>query len=311
MKALNQVTPQPKGNIEETKRKIFARLQQNKRLQSFMQAHPDIPLSAYWRSLSNVQQYVTENTACESCRGLDSCRNLIRGHKPMLVEYYGFLDLKMKPCHYQRAAEEMRRRNELIKCQQIPSDIREATFHTFDLEDKRARALQAALHFCVSFREGKTSRGLYLYGDFGVGKSYLAGAIMNELAIYGVATMMIHTSALFSEMKNALSDNGPSVNEKLEAIKTIPLLILDDIGAESLTPWIRDDVLGVILQYRMTEKLPIIFTSNLDLEELEEYFSYTPKGGDEPIKGKRIMERIKHFVQPVLVDGVNRREVRN
>jgi primosomal protein DnaI len=214
----------------------------------------------------------------------------------------------MKTCRYHIAAEETKRRGALIRCQQISMDIREATFETFTLASERAKAFQAALHFCVTFREGKPTKGLYLYGSFGVGKSYLAGAIMNELVIYGVATLMMHTSALFSEMKDAIFHSGQPITEKLEAIKTVPLLILDDIGAESLTPWIRDDILGVILQYRMTERLPIIFTSNFTLEELEEYFSYTAKGGSEPLKGKRIMERIRHFVQPVYVDGINRRE---
>ncbi|WP_028776775.1 primosomal protein DnaI [Shimazuella kribbensis] len=311
MKALKQVSPFSSSGAEKAKRAVFGRLKQNKRLQSFMQENPHIPLSTYWRSLSNVGQYVTEKTACDSCRGLEGCSNLIKGHSPELMEYNGYLDLQMKPCRFQLADEEAKRRSSLIQCQQIPSDIREATFETFALEAKRAKAFQAALHFCIPFREGKTTKGLYLYGPFGVGKSYLAGAIMNELAFYGVSTLMIHTSALFSEMKNAISQNGQLISDKLETVKTVPLLILDDIGAESLTPWIRDDILGVILQYRMTEKLPIIFTSNLTLDELEEYFSNTPKGGDEPIKGKRIMERIKHFVQPIYVDGVNRRSENN
>jgi primosomal protein DnaI len=311
MKALKQVSPFSSSGAEKAKRAVFARLQQDKNLRKFMQEHPDIPLSTYWRSLPNVGQYVTEKTACETCRGLQGCKNLIAGHTPELLEYNGFLDLQMKPCRYQLAEEELKRRKSLIRCQQIPSDIREATFETFTLESKRAKAFQAALHFCIPFREGKATKGLYLYGPFGVGKSYLAGAIMNELVFYGVSTLMIHTSALFSEMKDAISQSGQVITEKLEAIKTAPLLILDDIGAESLTPWIRDDILGVILQYRMTEKLPIIFTSNLTLEELEEYFSYTPKGGDEPLKGQRIMERIKHFVQPIYVNGINRRSINN
>jgi primosomal protein DnaI len=311
MKALKQVSPFPSNGAEKAKRVIFQRLQQDKLLQSFMKQHPDIPLSSYWRSLPNVGQYVAEKTACGSCKGLQGCTNLITGHYPDLIEYKGYLDLQMKVCHYQLTETETKRRNSLIRCQQIPTDIRDATFETFTFESNRAKAFQAALHFCVPFGEGKTTNGLYLYGPFGVGKSYLAGAIMNKLAIYGVATLMIHTSALFSEMKDAISQNGQQITEKIEAVKTVPLLILDDIGAESLSPWIRDDILGVILQYRMTERLPIIFTSNFNLEELEEYFSYTPKGGSEPLKGKRIMERIRHFVQPIYVDGINRREQLN
>ena len=54
------------------------------------------------------------------------------------------------------------------------------------------------------------------------------------------------------EMKQAIGRD--QVGEKLDAVK-IPILMIDDIGAESMTSWIRDDVLSVILQYRMQEQL--------------------------------------------------------
>lgn len=46
------------------------------------------------------------------------------------------------------------------------------------------------------------------------------------------------------------------------------VLVLDDIGAEQHSPWVRDDVLQVILQYRMQENLPTFFTSNLSFDDL-------------------------------------------
>ena len=51
------------------------------------------------------------------------------------------------------------------------------------------------------------------------------------------------------------------------------VLILDDIGAEQSTPWVRDEILQVILQYRMQEDLPTFFTSNFDFEDLEKHFA--------------------------------------
>lgn len=48
--------------------------------------------------------------------------------------------------------------------------------------------------------------------------------------------------------------------------------MIDDIGADSLSSWLRDDVLGVILQYRMQEELPTFFSSNLSLTQLEQQY---------------------------------------
>ena len=57
----------------------------------------------------------------------------------------------------------------------------------------------------------------------------------------------------------------------------------------------------------MAEKLPTLFTSNYDYDELEEQLAYSEKGGIERLKAKRIMERIKHFTTFVEVGGQNRR----
>jgi primosomal protein DnaI len=109
------------------------------------------------------------------------------------------------------------------------------------------------------------------------------------------------------ELKSSLGDETNQLSEKLEALKQTQVLIFDDIGAESLTPWIRDDILATVLQYRMTEQLPTIYTSNMTLDELEEHFSHTAKGGYDILKGKRLMERIRPFVKAILVNGRNRR----
>ena len=76
--------------------------------------------------------------------------------------------------------------------------------------------------------------------------------------------------------------------------KKAPLLLIDDIGAENITVWARDEVLGPILQYRMEADLPTFFTSNLSLEELEKHFS-TTTSKEEKINSRRIMERIEYL----------------
>ena len=66
-----------------------------------------------------------------------------------------------------------------------------------------------------------------------------------------------------------------------------PLLLLDDIGAEHLTAWARDEVIEPIIQHRMDEKLPTFFTSNFDYDGLEKHFTIN----GEVVYAKRIIER--------------------
>ena len=96
--------------------------------------------------------------------------------------------------------------------------------------------------------------------------------------------------------------------EKVDALKKDPVLMMDDIGADQLSSWFRDDVLGVILQYRMQEELPTFFSSNIALDDLEEfYLTQNTRGELEPLKAKRIMERIRFLVDEVVINGENRR----
>ncbi|MDR2833763.1 MAG: primosomal protein DnaI, partial [Streptococcaceae bacterium] len=71
--------------------------------------------------------------------------------------------------------------------------------------------------------------------------------------------------------------------------------------------WIRDSILGVILQYRMQEQKPTFFTSNQDFAHLEKHLENSSKGNIEPLKAKRIMERVKYLSEEVRMDGENKR----
>lgn len=84
--------------------------------------------------------------------------------------------------------------------------------------------------------------------------------------------------------------------------------MLDDIGADQLSSWLRDDVLGIILQYRMQEELPTFFSSNLSLKDLlTQYLTVNNRGEAEPLKARRIMERIIYLSKEYTMIGKNRR----
>ncbi|MPN15987.1 Primosomal protein DnaI [bioreactor metagenome] len=106
-------------------------------------------------------------------------------------------------------------------------------------------------------------------------------------------------------MKQAIGKD--QVSDKLDAVKRSPILMMDDIGADAMSSWIRDEVFGVILQYRMQEQLPTFFSSNFTMDELEKHLSVTQRGDEEPLKAKRIMERIRYLTKEIEMTGKNRR----
>lgn len=107
-------------------------------------------------------------------------------------------------------------------------------------------------------------------------------------------------------MKRSISNNTSA--DKVDAIKRAPILMIDDIGADASSTWIRDDVLGVILEYRMQEELPTCFSSNFSMQELQDgYLTISQKGDEEPVKAQRIMQRVRYLASEIEMVGRNRR----
>ncbi|MFX3618040.1 MAG: primosomal protein DnaI [Sporolactobacillus sp.] len=288
--------------------KLLSKLGQNLEIRHFAEENPEISREKWLKNLSKLYQFSEEWTHCDHCPGLEKCPNMMRGYRPRLVNDHGNPSLTFAVCPLTLEREAQRRQSQLIRSYYVSKDILSASFKEIDkVEPGRQKAIKAAGDFVRSYLENpETTKGLYLCGKFGVGKTYLMGAIMNRLAdSRHIASLIVYTPDFFHEIKSAIQDN--SVDKKLQVLKETPVLILDDIGAETMTPWIRDEVLGSILQYRMMEHLPTLFTSNFTYDELEEHFSYSQKSGIENVKAKRLMERICHFTTLVLMDGQNRR----
>ncbi|SDZ12455.1 primosomal protein DnaI [Thermoactinomyces sp. DSM 45892] len=280
-------------------------LKQHRAVRSFVERHPDIPSEQYLRSLPQMNQMVSEWENCSRCSGLERCPNMISGHYPYLNQYGGYIEFRMKKCQKLAAFESMKEKQKLIRSLHIPKEILHSSFETMEF-DERSEVIAATMDFCMSFSEGIPTKGLYLHGPLGVGKSRIAGAIANKLVEHNIHSYLVYVPDLIREVQDAIQDH--SLQQKLQAFKEVQVLILDDIGAEYLTVWKRDEILGALLHYRAAEGLPTIYTSNLDLEELEAHLRLGEKNVQDVMKAKRIMERIEHYTNAYFVDGHNRRK---
>ena len=234
---------------------------------------------------------------------------IAKGYKPLLIMNEGYADVS-----YEETAElveaqrqeAIRRRMHLVE---LPASLKHATLapHQKDsviLTRSRTEILSLMSDFIGNFHS-PTKKGLYVFGDFGVGKSFLLAALAHDLSEkYSVATTMIHYPSFVVNVKNAIQSG--QVKAEIDSVKKADILILDDIGAEQHSPWVRDDVLQVILQHRMQENLPTFFTSNFSLADLEKRLSQG-KAGDESWQAKRVMERIRFLAKEVHLEGENRR----
>lgn len=286
--------------------RIISDVLQDKDVIDFINENKDALTSvAVERSAASLYEFVLEKEKARKGKGQlmpGYVPKLILNNKKIEVTYVATNEHKQK-----RAQEDLRRR---IQSVYMPKDIKEATFDKYELTHGRKEALERSIQFVEDYIQTPDSfhKGLYLHGAFGVGKTYLLGAIAHELSTFGYASTLVHYPTFATEMRSSVGQQTTS--SKLDTYKEAPILMLDDIGAEYATSWIRDDVLGVILQYRMQNEMPTFFSSNFDMYRLEnEHFRFNQHNDDELLKAKRILERIRFLTVEIEVTGKNRRNI--
>lgn len=308
MEKINDTLKRLAGNANFQKRYEMQRREtlNNPDVQDFLKSHEDeVTADMINKGLIKLFDYAQQSKECNQCPSLEGCKNVMKGYHPKLVIQRGSIDLHYDKCPRKVMADEKSKNEKLIQSLYVPSDILHASFDDIYKDGDRIDAVQKAASFLMSYKPDSKQKGIYFHGKFGVGKSYLLGAIANELANKKVSSMIVYVPEFLREMKSSIADS--SLNDKIAAIKKVPVLMFDDIGAETMSSWTRDEVLGPILQFRMLESLPTFFTSNFDFHELEHHLSYSQRGEEEKMKARRIMERIKYLAEPVLVEGPNRR----
>ena len=253
------------------------------------------------RSISKFNQYITERD--KFLRG--DTDYIAKGYKPILVMNHGYADVSYEETPELIAAEKEAAIKNRLKLINLPASLKKVSFADVDADDeKRFTVFQRLVEFSEAYPH--VSKGLYLYGDFGVGKSFMVAALAHDLSEKrGVSSTLLHYPSFVIDVKNAIGDGN--VKTLVDEIKLSEVLILDDIGAEQSTAWVRDEILQVILQYRMQENLPTFFTSNFNFEELEQHFAKGKHGNDETWEARRVMERIRYLAEETRLEGVNRR----
>ena len=268
---------------------------------------PDDYLMKY---TSSIEETAKELDNCKKCKNLLNCKNSYQGHVFYPEILSNNLVFDYIPCKYQKQFNEQNKYKNNIYLFEVPKEIKEASMKDIDSGNQdRFPVIKWLINFLETYQPRTGMKGLYLNGSFGCGKTYLISATLNELAKKEHKIAIIYYPEFLRSLKESFND-AETYNEKFKLIKNVEILLIDDIGAETMTEWSRDEVLGTILQYRMQEGLTTFFTSNYTIKDLEEHFSISTKGV-EKVKAKRIIERIKKLTTEMTLVSENRRDKMN
>jgi len=147
------------------------------------------------------------------------------------------------------------------------------TFDSFDprgmaSDEMSLESLRTAIDFARRFAE-EPSGWLVYTGTYGCGKTHLAAAIANACHARGQTVYFVVVPDLLDHLRATYNpDSRVGYDELFEAIRTAPVLVLDDLGAHSSTPWAQEKLFQLI-NYRYNARLPTVVTTNLTVEDLD------------------------------------------
>lgn len=255
---------------------------------------------------SKLERTVKELNNCKNCKNLFECKNEINGCIYYPNKNSDSLDFNYVACKYKNKELEALSLNKSTFFG-MNSELKKASMSNIDINDKnRIEIIKWLKNFYDEFPQNK--KGLFLHGSFGSGKTYLISALFNELSKKKYNAILIYFPEMLSKLKGSFDNKEDgSFNDLMNDLKTSDLLLIDDIGAETVTNWSRDEILGTILQYRMENNLSTFFTSNLNINELENHLTISKNSVDK-VKARRIIERIKQLTVDIELISANRRK---
>lgn len=149
-----------------------------------------------------------------------------------------------------------------------------STFGTFNLRDRekltpdQKRSLEAAFEAANRFAN-QPYGWLVLSGTYGCGKTHLAAAIGNYRLGLGEEPIFVVVPDFLDHLRATFSPNNPTTYDNLfEQVRNAGLLILDDLGTQSATPWAREK-LYQIFNHRYNAKLPTVITTSNELGDID------------------------------------------
>ncbi len=232
-----------------------------------------------------AKQFATIDTRTEYIAGERIYCRACGGEKSVDLPDYNFYTKCECPCQRKKDQAEQRRRERIERAKTyqaineriLPAEVRNASFYgIIDAKSSEhyMNACQRCEKFCNNFQAVKESgRGIWLYGGFDTGKTYLAAAILKRLQSDGVPSLFTSLERIFEELKATYS-NSSNVTEQgvMESYVNVECLILDGftgikISKRGVENWAADKFCEIIKR-RFEQNRPTVITSRDSIKEL-------------------------------------------
>lgn len=290
---------------KQEKKKKVAQLLKNPYVKQWRKEH-DVSDTFIYHHSGRFQDYCSAVAKCEGCAGIAFCRQPMKGvHMDLLID--GVLQSQLVPCAYKLEEKTLYGHEKNYRVFNMLREYMLVDLTKLDLSQENEDYKSVVIKVLKTLMDDNNYKGLYLRGKPGVGKSYLAAGMTNYYAKHNKKVAFVNVPEFVSDLKMMFQDSA-AFEAKLRVIRNVDVLVLDDIGGESVTNWSRDDILLPLLDARLEKRKLTIFTSNYSFDDLKEKLARTGNFQQEPIAAERLLDRIRALSCEIFVKGCSRRK---
>jgi primosomal protein DnaI len=143
--------------------------------------------------------------------------------------------------------------------------------------------------------------GFTLHGHQGTGKTTLIIAFARSLLAAGVDVRFERTPELYNRLLQA--SRSECLEDELRRLRSVKVLVLDDLGREKPTPWWVDQVLFPLIDYRYGQRKPTVVTTNYEWPALEELYGNARNEREQAHSAPQLVDRLQHRSAAVKFGG--------
>lgn len=173
-------------------------------------------------------------------------------------------------------------------------------------ENNRSQLALWLKEFYSNRKNSKYTKGLYVHGKFGLGKTYFFYALTNYLIEREIFVSFININDLYEHLTRNMEKSNEINFEIVDKMKNVDFLLIDDLGSEKHSSWFLFTILYPIFEYRLKEQKTTMINSIFSYNELKKYWMKSKELDD--IKVERVIDKIKGLTKEVCLKGKNIRD---
>ena len=282
--------------VESTRNKSLQELIKRKDIREFVEKN-HLSKQTLEDAWVDLLAYVEDHDICMNCQSIKDCPKVNIGQQ-ITLSYDTYVHRDVCSCPYGLEKHENDQLLSRYHYNNMSTKLALTNLKTLSKEALNDPASMKILTRLIEYINKPTGKGMMISG--GMNRTKMMAGMMNELARRGYEVGICHVPTLMADVKASFNSNEDT--SLVELVKNIPYLLLDSIGEENVTNWSRDEILAMILDYRILNELPTFMTSAYDFEDLETIYMNKYNDKREQLRAKNIVSKMKALCCEIILD---------